>query len=354
MNRPLLIKRKIIMPNTRTIRITGESFGPLDEAAAVLKNGGLVVFPTETVYGIGANANDEKAVRSIFTAKGRPQDNPLIVHIADEEQLSGLAENVPDTARILFDAFSPGPLTIVLKKKPSLPDSVTAGLDTVAVRIPSNPVARELLKRCAFPVAAPSANTSGRPSPTSYDMAFSDMNGKADIIIDGGNCEYGLESTVVSLNPSGKTVTVLRPGAVTAEMIREALKGKGRFRIVSSLRSGKTRKARSPGTKYAHYQPKARVIVMKNPTITKIKRFLLKKKGKRTALLHFRPLAGLPEQLLDIRFHSPAEYARKLYQSFHDLDRLHADIILAEAIPEKGIGIAVMNRLEKASGGRKA
>lgn len=339
------------MPNTKIITITADHFGPLDEAVAILKKGGLVVFPTETVYGIGANALDEKAVRSIFSAKGRPQDNPVIVHIAGVNQLSGITAEVPETARILFENFSPGPLTIVLEKNPSLPDCVTAGLDTVAVRIPSNPIARELLSRCSFPVAAPSANTSGRPSPTSFYMAFSEMNGKADVVIDGGECEVGLESTVVSL--SGKTVTILRPGAVTEEMIREALKGKKGFRVVSLSHGKKIKKARSPGTKYAHYQPKARVIVMKNPTVNKVKSFLTKKKGKKTALMHLKDLSGLPEKVVSVRFHSAAEYARKLYQSFHDLDRQGADFILAEPVPEKGIGKALMNRLDKASAGKK-
>lgn len=341
------------MPNTKIITVSGENYGPLDGAASILRNGGLVVFPTETVYGIGANALDEKAVRSIFSAKGRPQDNPLIVHIADEKLLSGLTVSVPDTARILFDAFSPGPLTIVLKKDPSLPDCVTAGLDTVAVRIPSNTIARELLERCGFPVAAPSANASGKPSPTSFYMAFSEMNGKADAIIDGGNCEVGLESTVISLSPSGRTVTVLRPGAVTEELIRKALKGKGKFRVVSPSRPDRTKKPRSPGTKYAHYRPKATVIMIKSISASKVKGFLKNNKDKKTALLHLKEVTGLPEKLTDVRFHSPAEYARKLYQCFHELDRQGVDLILAEAVMEKGIGKAIMNRLEKASVGKK-
>ena len=347
-----------IIPNTKIIRCATGSFDPssLDDAAAVLRHGGLVVFPTETVYGIGANANDENAVRSIFAAKGRPQDNPLIVHVSDTDRLFQVAEEVPDAVKTLLDAFSPGPLTVVLKKKNTLPDIVTAGLGTVAVRIPSNPVARELLRRCGVPVAAPSANVSGRPSPTSFEMAFFEMDGKADVIIAGGNCEVGLDSTVVC--PRGNTVTVLRPGAVTPEMIREALNGlKGadgvRFRVVSSAHSAKKGKTRSPGTKYAHYQPKARVIVIRKPTLKKIKSFLAKKKGKKTAFVHLKPVANLPEQLIDVPFRSHAEYARKLYRSFHDLDRRRADYILAEAVEEKGIGTALMNRLGKASGGRK-
>lgn len=342
-----------LMPNTKIIRCTVSGFDPssLDEAAAVLRHGGLVVFPTETVYGIGANANDENAVRSIFTAKGRPQDNPLIVHVADTDRLSQVADEVPDAVKVLLSAFSPGPLTVVLRKNKSLPDIVTAGLDTVAVRIPSNPVARELLKRCEVPVAAPSANVSGRPSPTSFEMAFFEMDGRTDVIIDGGNCEVGLESTVVCLR--GNTVTILRPGAITPEMIAEALKGRGRFRVVTSAHSAKKGKTRSPGTKYAHYQPKARVIVIRKPTLKKIKSFLAKKKGKKTAFVHIQPVSNLPEQLIDVPFRSHAEYARKLYRSFHDLDRRRADFILAEAVEEKGIGIALMNRLDKASGGRK-
>jgi L-threonylcarbamoyladenylate synthase len=336
------------MPQKTTVHLRKDRQG-LQKAAEILRKGGLVVFPTETVYGIGANAFNEAAVRSIFKAKGRPQDNPLIVHIADWKMLDRIAEQVPVTAKALFRSFSPGPLTVVLKKKGSIPGCVSAGLDTVAVRVPSHPSARSLIRACGFPLAAPSANRSGRPSPTTYAMALSEMDGRADAVIDGGNCDHGLESTVVAVE--GGTVTILRPGAVTREMIVRALGNKNKFIVLSGEKHAKGA-VRSPGTKYTHYKPKALVVLVDPKDTGKIAGWIKKKKCKKPAFLHAGNLKGVSDALIDVRFSSAADYARKLYRTFHDLDALGADVIFAAAVPEKGIGIALMNRLLKASGGK--
>lgn len=218
----------------------------LDRAGEIIREGGLVAFPTETVYGLGANAFNEEAVKNIFVAKGRPQDNPLIVHIADASDVEKVAVDVPDVAYELFDAFSPGPLTIVLKKRPDLPLTTTGGLQTVGVRIPMHEMARELIRRSNCPIAAPSANSSGRISPTEASFVYDDMNGKIPMILDGGSSDVGIESTVLTL--CTETPTVLRPGAVTIEMLSEYLE-----RVVDH--KGKVVVAEAPGMKYKHYAP---------------------------------------------------------------------------------------------------
>lgn len=225
-------------------RIKGEE--ALDEAAEIIRSGGLVAFPTETVYGLGADAFNEAAVESIFRAKGRPQDNPLIVHIPSASWLPRVAVNVPEAAYELFEKFSPGPLTIVLPKAADLPPVTTAGLQTVGIRIPNSKIARELISRSDRPIAAPSANRSGRVSPTTAADVFEDMKGRIPLILDGGDTDVGIESTVITL--AGEVPTVLRPGAVTIEMLSEVL-GK----VVNH--KGKVVVAEAPGMKYRHYAP---------------------------------------------------------------------------------------------------
>ena len=246
-----------IIKNTLILKDILSDEKKLIKAAVTIQKGGLVVFPTETVYGLGADALNDRAVKSIFAAKGRPPDNPLIVHIAGVEDIETIAE-IDIIALKLFRVFSPGPLTIIMKKKKLVPDIVTAGLDTVAVRIPSHPVARKIISACGRPVAAPSANISGRPSPTNFSMAFSEMNGKVDVIIDGGDCNIGIESTVISIN--GKTVNILRPGVITGEMIKKALSGKITVRTVYN--NSEQSAPSSPGLKYSHYKPNADVYIV--------------------------------------------------------------------------------------------
>ncbi|MBR4019608.1 MAG: threonylcarbamoyl-AMP synthase, partial [Clostridia bacterium] len=216
---------------------------------SIIRSGGLVAFPTETVYGLGANGLDGEAVSRIFEAKGRPNDNPLILHIAKKSDVKELWHSVPDTARILMDTFWPGPLTLIYRKSSIVPDEVTAGLDTVAVRMPEHKTALALIRAAGVPIAAPSANLSGKPSPTSVQHVKEDMDGKVDVIIDGGPCEFGVESTVLSLVG---TPTILRPGGITREML-EAVIGPVELAssILSPLKEGET--AASPGMKYRHY-----------------------------------------------------------------------------------------------------
>ena len=223
----------------------------LREAARILQAGGLVAFPTETVYGLGANALDEQAVRAIFAAKGRPADNPLIVHVPTIEDAEPLCY-IDERSRRVMRRFCPGPLTLLMPKKPCIPEATNAGLASVAVRIPSHPVAQKMLRACKVPVAAPSANTSGKPSPTTAQHVYHDLHGKLPLILDGGECQVGLESTVVDM--SGDIPTVLRPGGVTPEMLLTVLKEvKVADSVLRPLREGE--KALSPGMRYRHYAP---------------------------------------------------------------------------------------------------
>ena len=230
----------------------------IEKAAEIIKNGGLVAMPTETVYGLAANALDGKAVARIFKAKGRPMDNPLIVHISDISQIDSLVREFPEKARILAEKFWAGPLTMILPKSDIIPDEVSAGLDTVAIRFPSNKIAQALIAK-SMPLAAPSANLSGSPSPTNARHVFDDMNGRINAIIDGGECEVGVESTVITL--STDTPRLLRPGGITVEQLRKAI---GNViiddAVLNPLKSGE--KAASPGMKYKHYAPKAHIILL--------------------------------------------------------------------------------------------
>lgn len=341
--------------NTRILRDALSDGSSIRAAADIIKRGGLVVFPTETVYGLGANALDDAAVKSIFDAKGRPADNPLIAHVASIEDALSVASGVPDLARALFERFSPGPLTVVLAKRPGLPDSVTAGLPTVAVRIPSHPVARALILASGCPIVAPSANISGRPSPTSFGMALADMEGRVDAIIDGGECEHGLESTVVSV--TGKYLRVLRPGAVTQEMLAEFLMAFPGYSLAEPDPADSAKPA-SPGMKYAHYQPRAEVYIARaiDPDLARA-RF----PGRRIAFICWEPGSAAAKGAIEgpdavgnvwLEIGAKADYARLLYRAFHDLDALGTQVIVAQAVDEGGIGRALMNRLRKASAGK--
>jgi len=250
--------------NTRVVKVDPENidYNIIKKAAEIINRGGLVVFPTETVYGIGADALNDEAVDKIFKAKGRPQDNPLIVHIADFNQLYDLALEVPEKAELLAERFWPGPLTMILYKKEILSDKITAGLNTAAIRLPVNEIALALIKESNKPIAAPSANTSGRPSPTEASHVIEDLMGKVDMIIDGGSTYIGLESTVVDM--TGSVPMILRPGGVTAEDIRSVL-GECEY-DPAIIKSDEAIIPKSPGQKYRHYSPKAKVILYKGKT----------------------------------------------------------------------------------------
>ena len=321
-------------------------------AAEILRNGGLVAFPTETVYGLGANALDRKAVLSIFAAKGRPADNPLIVHIHDRDQLEPFC-SVPDRAVPLMDAFWPGPLTILCRKKPSIPDEVTAGLPTVAVRMPSHPVARTMLQVCGLP--APSANSSGRPSPTTAAHVMEDMNGKIPLIIDGGMCDVGLESTVLDLCHGDPVI--LRPGGITKEMISHVLKCdvKVAGSVLRPLRDNET--ALSPGMRYRHYSPEASVTLVEGSSEKVLP--LLKKLyaeqdalGRKCCVLcfteHVSELSACNPHDIGSSL-SPSEIAHRLFDVLRRLDDEGMEVVFSEVIPPEGVGLAVMNRLGRAA-----
>lgn len=318
----------------------------IETAAAILRQGECVAFPTETVYGLGANALDEKAVAKIFLAKGRPADNPLIIHCHNRSQLNDLVVGWPREAEILMNTFWPGPLTLILYKKPAVPSIVTGGLDTVALRFPSHPVAINLLKAADLPVAAPSANVSGKPSPTRAEHVLEDMSGKIAAIIDGGPTEGGVESTVLDCTIS--PFRILRPGGVTLEQIRAL--------VPAELDSGERAVSpRSPGMKYRHYSPDAEVVLVTGDKIQEeiqgqIKHF--QAMGLKVAVMAFSESPRYPgAYLLDMGSKTDVSVAAsRIYHLLRQADALGFDLILIEGLPDEDLGRAIMNRLRKAAG----
>ena len=319
--------------------------------ANMLADGKTVIFPTETVYGLGANALDEDAATKIYQAKGRPSDNPLLVHVADKEDVYDLVENIDDRAKLLMDKFWPGPLTIVFKKKAIIPDRTSGGLDTVAIRMPSDQVARDLIRRAGVPIAAPSANISGRPSPTKPEHIIRDMYGRVDGILVGGPCNYGVESTIVDL--SDDIAMVLRPGSVTLEMLREVL---GQVDLDSSLKNKDDNvKAKAPGMKYKHYSPQAQVYIVKADDLEGFAERVDSlcednaKKGLKIGVMTMNyDQHSYQAKVFDLGG-SYTEVAKNLFDSLISLDRESIDIAYVPYFEERGIGVAIMNRLKKAA-----
>ncbi|MBQ3593373.1 MAG: threonylcarbamoyl-AMP synthase [Clostridia bacterium] len=321
----------------------------LQEAADIIASGGTVIFPTETVYGLGANALDKTAVTKIYKAKGRPADNPLIVHIADVSQLENVARDVPKTAYELFRRYSPGPLTVVLKRKDTIPAEISAGLDTVAVRIPSHPVANSLIKLSGCPIAAPSANLSGRPSPTCYAHVKDEMDGRVDMIIDGGESDIGLESTVVSL--AGDEPILLRPGAVTLRQLEDVL---GRVELSRSIFAEYDGSAASPGMKYRHYAPKAKVVLVKGYD-AEVRSFIKSKirSNEGCGVLCFDGEEEFFCEAVTRSYGIPSEprtLAHNLFDALRFFDSTPVSVIYARVADGNGIEMAVLNRLIKAAG----
>lgn len=329
----------------------------LEEAVAVLKSGGLVAFPTETVYGLGADAFNENAVLRIFKAKKRPPDNPVIVHISNMDMLSEVSPNIPQRAERLVRELWPGPLTIVIPRSQKIPPVVSAGLETVAVRMPAHNVALDLIECLGSPIAAPSANLSGRPSPTNARDVYEDLGGSIDMIIDAGETFIGVESTVVRVTESRSVV--LRPGPVPLEVLRKYL---GEVELHPSILSGDFKGIpASPGMKYRHYAPKADMVVVEgnyDGVVLKMAEMIeeYSKSGLKVGCLvseeTARRLPGgvmievlAPRARLDL-------VARRIYSALRSLDRMNPDIIIAEGFPENGIGMAIQNRLRKAAGYR--
>ena len=323
----------------------------INTAGGIIADGGLVAFPTETVYGLGASAFDTGAAKKIYAAKGRPSDNPLIVHIADKLQLSDIAAEITDEAKIVIDKFMPGPITVILKKKPSVPDTVTAGLQTVAIRFPSNETAQRLIKAAGVPIAAPSANLSGKPSPTTAAHVIADMTGRIDAIIDGGACDVGVESTIVDF--TGDKPEILRPGGVTYDDLKAA----GLDIIINKniLKSiGANEVPKSPGMKYKHYAPNAEVTVVegeKDAVQKKIKELLKSVDGKTAGVLAMYG-ADYDDAVILTAGESNREYAKNLFSALREFDNLGVEIVFAEFCELDGYGLAVKNRLYKAAAQR--
>nr|WP_207669630.1 L-threonylcarbamoyladenylate synthase [Marinisporobacter balticus] len=322
-------------------------------AAKTLREGGTVAFPTETVYGLGGNALDEKAVKKIFKAKGRPSDNPLIVHIAKVEDLDDLVKVIPENAKILMEKFWPGPLTIIFERGDKIPDVITGGLDTVAIRMPSHPIANLLIEMAGLPIAAPSANLSGKPSPTKAEHVINDLEGKVNVIISGGSCEVGLESTVVDV--TGKPM-ILRPGGVTKEELEAVL---GNIEVDLAIEEGNVNLIpKSPGMKYTHYSPQGEVIIVSG-AVEKIveKIHSLKqeneKRGLNVGIMCTDETKTLYKEGVVLSMGSRenvASIANHLFDVLRMFDEEGVDIIFAESIEKKSLGHAVMNRMIKAAG----
>ncbi|MEQ2563958.1 L-threonylcarbamoyladenylate synthase [Ventrimonas sp. CLA-AP-H27] len=327
----------------------------LAEAAQILRDGGLVAFPTETVYGLGANALDEAAAKKIYAAKGRPSDNPLIAHISCLEELKPLVAYIPEAGRKLAEAYWPGPLTMVFPKSDIVPYGTTGGLDTVAVRMPSDPVANRLIKLAGVPVAAPSANTSGRPSPTTAQHVWQDMEGKIEMILDGGPVGIGVESTIVDV--SGDVPTLLRPGAITMEMLRETV---GRVEIDPAIQAPPSADLRpkAPGMKYRHYAPHADLQLVEGETdkVVETINALVKEKlaeGKKVGVICTDETKDrFPQgEVRSVGLRAKEEtIAHNLFAVLREFDDLDVDCIYSESFSKDHLGQAIMNRLTKAAG----
>ena len=312
-------------------------------AGKIIAEGGLVAFPTETVYGLGADALNEEAVKKIYVAKGRPSDNPLIVHITEKDDIISLVKEVTPAARALIDAFFPAPLTIILPKSDKIGNVVSGGLDTVAVRMPQNETARALIKAAGTPVAAPSANTSGLPSPTKAKHVIDDMTGKIDAVIQGEDCDFGIESTVITL--ATETPTILRPGAITKEML-EAVIGKVDIAKAVLEGMGKDEVAASPGMKYKHYAPKAKVILV-NASKEKYEAFVNSKKDA-FALCFEDDNVAIPKVTYGNE-RDDLSQAKEIFDALRRLDDIGAKKVYARVPKKSGVGMAVYNRLIRAA-----
>lgn len=330
------------MKETKVIKAEPSNLNESDimPAARIISSGGLCVFPTETVYGLGANALNADAVSKIFEAKGRPQDNPLIVHIWKYEQIFDLAEAVPEKAKILAEHFWGGPLTMIFKRSGKVPAVVSAGLDTVAVRLPSHPIANTLIRLSCVPIAAPSANLSGKPSPTSFKHAAEDMMGRADAIIDGGNSFFGIESTVIDMTED--VPTILRPGAITPDDMKE---------LIGEVYLGKGGDGapKSPGMKYKHYAPRAPLYIVESENPVDI---INSRTNDKTGVINF----GYNNSDFTAKYvynmgKTASEYAANIFYALREFDNSDVDMIYAVPPEDNGVGIAVRNRIYKSAGG---
>ena len=332
-------------------RILGTSEEDIERAAEIIRQGGLVAFPTETVYGLGADALNPEAVGKVYAAKGRPSDNPMIVHISSKDDLTRLTFEITEDMKKLADVFWPGPLTMVVPARPVVPKVTTGGLDTVAVRMPSDLTAASLITASGVPIAAPSANLSGKPSPTTARHVIDDLDGRIDAIIEGGDCQVGIESTVVDM--TGSVPAVLRPGIITQEQLSSALgktveldpvlltkpeikRGEGLLETDGDF------KPKSPGMKYKHYAPKAEMIIYKGDR-EKAALAMAEEKLRRVE-------CGQKVEIIIYDDEEPEKAAREFFAKLRACDKAGVDVILAAALKEDGVGFAVMNRMFKSAG----
>ena len=332
-------------------RILGTDDKGITEAARILKEGGLVAFPTETVYGLGANAMDDEAVSKVYAAKGRPSDNPMIVHVAKPQDLTLLTDNITDDMKKLAENFWPGPLTMVVQAKPQVSRITTGGLDTVAVRIPDNETTLKLIETAGMPLAGPSANLSGHPSPTSSNHVYDDLQGRIDAVIQGEMCTVGIESTVVDM--TSPAPVILRPGIVTAEDLEKVLGKKVELdpavlqkpKISNNgklLETEDDYKPKAPGMKYKHYAPKAEMMIF----VGEPEKVRLAIAAEKIARVEFGQKVGV----LIFDSDKPKEAAHDFFAQLRAFDKSGVDVILAAALKEDGVGLAVMNRMFKSAG----
>ena len=314
----------------------------LELAASIIRDGGLVAFPTETVYGLGADAMNENAVRKIYEAKGRPADNPCIVHVNGREMLDRVASRVRDKAELLIEKFWPGPLTLVFGRMPDVAPSVSAGLSTVAARMPANRIALDLIRSSSTPIAAPSANASGRPSPTSAAHVLDDLDGRIDLVLDGGATNIGIESTV--LDVTTEPPMILRPGWITHEMLTEAIGPLGSAVSDESLRS-------SPGTRHPHYSPRARVVLIEHGSPESLERVCREHLKEGAICFIGHTLLGIDDPSFNSIYigGDAGDYAHSIYAALREADRKEPRVIVVEGITDAGEGGAVMDRLRRAA-----
>lgn len=360
-----MIEEKISLQQTENsidTKLVSDDAEGISIAAQAIAAGKLVAFPTETVYGLGGNALSPDAAMNIYAAKGRPSDNPLIVHIAETSAVNELATDIPENANALMEAFWPGPLTIILPKKPCVPDATTGGLSTVAIRMPSHPAALQLIRESGVYIAAPSANTSGRPSPTTAQHVAEDLGGRIDVIIDGGPVGIGIESTIVDL--TGEVPTILRPGYITKAMLESIV---GHVEIDRALiEDDPTLRPKAPGMKYTHYAPKGTLSIVEDSdtpsvatdkVVEKINSITgeLLSENKKVVVLTTADMADkyLCTDKILLGEHGNGEtVAARLYAALRECDKIGADFILSESFNRDDLGGAIMNRLLKAAGHR--
>ncbi len=358
MSHPSSFGETSIYGKTRVIKIdpSNPDLDLVRIAAEVIKGGGLVAFPTETVYGLGADALNAEAVARIFEAKGRPADNPIIIHIGDRESLYRLAKRVPESAKILMERFWPGPLTLILERSRKVPDITVAGLDTVAVRMPSHEVALALIRLAGTPIAAPSANLAGRPSPTTAGHVLDDLDGRIDIVLDAGPTQIGVESTVLDLTV--EPPQILRPGGTPYERLKEALGEVELHPMVLAEGEMPIARARSPGMKHRHYAPEAEMVLVEGESdkvVAKVKELADKycREGKKVGILTTNENLQHYEGNIVKSFGKREDFteiARNLFKLLREFDEEGVNIIVAEGVMPKQLGLAVLNRLRKASG----